>query len=468
MFAARRIASLLSLLVVWIVAPAAARAEGFDSDGFHLQSSALTVHENAGNAVITIERTDVRNEAQVRYIAIGLSARPTIDYVPVKSMIDFAPGQSSATFNVPIVDHGVPTVAKTIEISLFGASPIGMATPSKATLTILGDDLPAVSRDASNPLALRNPPTGGDPLGGARFYVDWTWGWAARQSQAWHHRQPGSAAMLRVIASQPGTHRFGWWDGSNPGLVVSQYLARASVEEPGTVPLLSTYRLVGGHCGRWADSPSSQASYHNWMTSFAQGISSYRAVLFLEMDSLITVGCLSRQGVAIRMNELRDAIGVLTADCPRLVIYLDAGAADAVPARQTARLLRRAGVSQIQGFFLNSTHFDWTSREIKYGRVVSRLTGGKHFIVNTSVNGRGPLVPRDVTHQGNEVLCNPPGRGLGPRPTARTGYPLVDAFAWISDPGKSGGACVPGAPPTGNYWVDYALMLVRNADFRVR
>jgi endoglucanase len=125
-------------------------------------------------------------------------------------------------------------------------------------------------------------------------------------------------------------------------------------------------------------------------------------------------------------------------------------------------------VSQIQGFFVNSTHFDWTSHEIKYGEEVSRLTGGKHFVVNTAENGRGPLVPSSRVKYGNEILCNPPGRGLGPLPTFNTGFPNVDAFAWIAYPGRSGGQCRPGAPPTGTFWVPLALSLARNADFAVR
>jgi len=119
---------------------------------------------------------------------------------------------------------------------------------------------------------------------------------------------------------------------------------------------------------------------------------------------------------------------------------------DAVPARVTARLLRRAGVGEIQGFFVNSTHFDWTSKEIACGEKISRLTGGKHFVINTADNGQGPLRTRDPAKQGAEVLCDPPGRGLGPLPTADTGYPNVDAFAWIANPGVSGGGCRPGAP----------------------
>jgi endoglucanase len=307
-----------------------------------------------------------------------------------------------------------------------------------------------------NPLGLRVAPTNGNPLSGARFFVD------PESAASWAARL---YPQLRVIAEQPGAARFGTFTGPDVGSAVHDYLVRASQEEPGTVPMLATYQLVDGHCGNWTPTPADQDVYHSFITRFAQGVGSHRAVLFLEMDSLITTPCLSPQGVAIRMSELSDAINVLTANCPHLVIYLDAGAADALPAARTAKLLRWAGVARIQGFFLNSTHFDWTSKEIRYGEEVSQLTGGKHFVVNTGENGQGPLVPQDRVHQGNEVLCNPPGRGLGPKPTTDTGYPNVDAFAWTSNPGESGGACVPGAPPTGAYWPAYALMLVQNANF---
>jgi endoglucanase len=121
-----------------------------------------------------------------------------------------------------------------------------------------------------------------------------------------------------------------------------------------------------------------------------------------------------------------------------------------------------------RAFSLNATHFDWTANEIRFGEKISRLTGGKHFVVNTGTDGRGPLRPPDIVHQGNEVLCNPPGRGLGPRPTADTGFPNVDMLAWTTNPGESGGPCRPGAPKTGVFWAAYALMLVRNANFNSR
>jgi endoglucanase len=375
-------------------------------------------------------------------------------------MLSFDAGQASASFAVPIVDHGIEGLPKTISVSLFGPSPIGLANPSTTVLTILNDD-PIAAVDPANPLGLPlvNGAASSDPLAGARFFVD-------PNDQASKAAQTEPA--IGLIAAQPNVARFGSFSYPNATVAVARYLARASVTQPGTVPMLTTYRIVDGHCGHWADPPADVLSYENFINGFAQGIGSYRAVLFLEQDSLITTGCLSRHGLAVRLAELNYAIDTLRADCPHLVIYLDAGAADAVPYRPMASLLKRAGIAKIQGFFLDATHFDWTSKEINYGEKISRLTGGKHFVVSTGESGRGPLIPKDRVHHGNEVLCNPPGRGLGPTPTTATGYPNVDAFAWLDNPGGSSGACRPGAPPAGHYWPAYALMLVRNADFRVR
>jgi endoglucanase len=310
-------------------------------------------------------------------------------------------------------------------------------------------------------------PSRNDPLTEASLFANRSDSLAARWAQKMSSTNASAAQALMTIANQPNAARFGPWNGPHAGSAVASYLKRAASEQPGTVPMLSTYYVVDGHCGHWADSPDAEAAYHEWIKNFAEGIGIQPAVLFLEMDSLITVGCLSHRGLEIRMRELRDAINVLS-NVPHLVTYLDAGAADALSARTTARLLEQAGVSRIRGFFLNSTHFDWTSNEIRYGEAVSRMTGGKHFVVNTAENGRGPLVPRNRVKHGNEVLCNPAGRGLGPLPTWNTGFRNVDAFAWIANPGVSGGRCRPGAPPTGVFWPQLAIELVRNADYRVR
>ncbi|MGA2928099.1 MAG: glycoside hydrolase family 6 protein, partial [Solirubrobacteraceae bacterium] len=309
-------------------------------------------------------------------------------------------------------------------------------------------------------------PTAGDVLQGAQFYVAGAQSPAGQAQAQYAQSNPAWAQALGVIAGQPGTYRFSPANGPDIAGVVSHYLLDAAVSDPGTVPLISTYYLVDGHCGGWSDPPAAVAAYQSWISGLASGIGNFRAVLFLEMDSLITSGCLSPQGLNVRLSdELAYAVGVLERD-PHLVVYLDGGSADAVPWRQTARMLAQADVAQAQGFFLNSTHFDWTTSELYYGQRIARALGGVHFVVNTGEGGRGPLIPRDRARDGNEVLCNPPGRGLGPLTTS-TGYLWADAFLWTSNPGESGGACVPGAPPTAAYWPAYAVMLVDNATDKV-
>ncbi len=445
-----------------------ARANPTTATGYQFVSNEFSVHENAGQAVITVERpvVDALEEGQVRYNVQGTgltcdgtpcSAVAATDFTAEKAMLTFPVGVTAATFSVPLVDHGQDSLPETILLTLFGPYPtaVGLGTPSSAVLTIQMDDSGVSPRVLSNPLGLTTPP-GANPLAGALLYVD-------PQSPAALAAQ--QIPVLDAIASQPDVKHFGDYSKPDPGLAAEHYLANAAATEPGTIPMLATYRLVDGHCGHWSDPPADVASYEAFISRFAQGVGSYRAVLFLEMDALITTPCLSPDGVSVRMAELRYAINTLTADCPHLVIYLDSGAADALPAADMARLLVQAGVEQIQGFFLNSTHFDWTEQEVTYGETISKLTGGKHFVVNTAENGQGPYIPKDRANQGNEQICDPPNRGLGVRPTTHTGFRNVDAFAWIANPGISGGQCAPGAPPTGFFWNAGAISLVEHANY---
>ncbi|MGH2884121.1 MAG: Calx-beta domain-containing protein, partial [Solirubrobacteraceae bacterium] len=208
MLRTRRLMILSLGLLGAILAPAAAHADAStDPSGFRLQSSSLTVNENAGQAVITVERTDTSEDAQIRYITLGdgvpcgpaeCTAVDAIDFTSVKGELDFPAGVASETFTMPIVDHGTSDVPKTIQVSLFGASPIGMASPSKAVLTILGND-PVTPRDPQNPLALPVAPGASNPLSGATFFVD-------PESEAAHATLQNPA--LDVIAREPGTARF--------------------------------------------------------------------------------------------------------------------------------------------------------------------------------------------------------------------------------------------------------------------
>lgn len=304
----------------------------------------------------------------------------------------------------------------------------------------------------------------GNPLLGVRWFINHQYGLANVQERAYRAaHQWRLAALMHKIAAEPQTERYGSWS-PDVGTEARQYLRHVDQTEPGTVPVFATYDVNHGPCGGHADSPSGRAAYRGWINLFARAVGGHPAVVYLEQDALITLGCLSRAGLQIRLSELAYASSVL-GSLPRTSTYMDAGAADGDPSpARMARLLRRAGVAHIRGFFLNSTHFDWTSKELRFGDRIARILRD-HFIVSTAVNGRGPAVPRDRVHNGNEVLCNPSGRALGPKPTTNTGDPLADAFAWVGNPGRSGGACHPGDPGTGVWYPRYALGLAARADW---
>ena len=457
----------LAAVIVLLLAPAAARASTVS-----LSADAYSVQENAGAATITVVRSSANGTGEVRYgVWYDQSAQPYLEYEPVSGRVDFADGQREATFQIPIHDDGDVESDETVKLGIYGSYPMQVAEPSRARLTIVDDDTIATTRDALNPLGLTPAPTNGNPLQGARFFVDEQWGLVNRVADSLKHRDPATAAKLRVIADEPETKRFGSWT-ADPKHEIATFLQRAQATDPGAIPLVATYRLKHLRCGHVSDPPAEADAYKRWYQQFAEGIGNHSVVLFYEIDALITAPCLSHQGLKVRIDELRSAIATLSA-LPHAVVYVDAGAGDAHDKGFMARMLRWVGVERIQGFFTNSTHQDWTSREIRYASwLVRRLGGRPHYVVNTAANGRGPLIPRSRVKHGNSVRCNAPGRGLGPRPTSAVPpqFRNLDGFFWIGNPGRSAGRCVrsAGAPPTGSFWLDYALELIRNADFRIR
>jgi endoglucanase len=447
----------LSSMLIFAVAGRA----GADAGTVSLDQPAYTAHENQGSLSITITRTgDLSVAEHVGYGVKQQDGRAGIDFKAVpNTYITMDPGVSTYTFQVPIIDRGMNATAVHALAYLYGSWPDAIGT-TNSVVTILHDD-PLQIRSPADPLGV-SASAGTDPLAGARLFVDPQ----SPSAEAAAHASGAGRALLNDIAQEPGAHRFWMWNiGSNVAGQVAHWLESTQVEQPGTTVMMSSYNLVHGPCGSTA-TPAVAAQYHNFMQQMAAGIGNFHVVYFLEFDSLITTPCLTHQGLAIREAELHDAISTLEAE-PHVVVYLDGGAADAIPARREAPLLRASGVSQAQGFFLNSTHFDWTSKEIHYGQEISRMLGGAHFVVNTGENGRGPLIPHDRVHNGNEVLCNPPGRGLGPLSLNQsiaqpTPYAGLDGLLWFSNPGGSGGRCVKGAPPTGTFWPNYAAMLARN------
>jgi endoglucanase len=238
-----------------------------------------------------------------------------------------------------------------------------------------------------------------------------------------------------------------------------------------------------------------------------------------------------------RIADLNYAVSVLEKQ-PGTSVYLDAGNSQWQAVGTIAGRLIQAGVGQAQGFVLNVSNFQPTDQTDHYGSWVAQcvwfatrgpswaaghpeycagqyysaaapnddLPGNAvvgtdpstwhwtdawfeqnvgaqpaaqltHFVVDTSRNGLGAWTPPAGKYAGDpQVWCNPPGRGIGARPTADTGVPLVDAYLWVKTVGQSDGQCnrnIPGGtvdpeygivdPAAGVWWPAQARTLADNA-----
>ena len=191
-----------------------------------------------------------------------------------------------------------------------------------------------------------------------------------------------------------------------------------------------------------------------------------------------------------RFAMLNYAVDRLTA-LPRTSVYLDGTHSAWLGAGDIADRLVKAGVRKADGFFLDVSNYETTERQLKFGDWIAKCvyygtqgladnrghfercasqyypaspgdfsTWGlsdawydanvgdvspnrlSHFVVDTSRNGQGPwTAPAGNTWPDPQTWCNPPDRGLGLRPTTRTGDPLADAFLWVKTPGQSDGQC---------------------------
>jgi endoglucanase len=291
-----------------------------------------------------------------------------------------------------------------------------------------------------------------DPFAGQKLYVD-PYSAVAQAAATARTSNAHDAQELGKIAGQPQADWFGDWNSVD---TVQQTVAdrRRTIRASGAMPVFVVYdipeRDCSGYSGGGAPSP---AAYRTWIRHFTAGVGTGRAAVVLEPDALALLDCLSAADQQTRLSLLRFAVRTLTSH-PRTAVYLDAGHSGWIAADQMAQRLRAADVADARGFSLNVSNFDRTSVERSYGHdLVSRL-GGKHFVVDTSRNGLGST----------GEWCNPAGRALGQRPTARTGDPAVDAFLWIKRPGESDGTCN-GGPPAGQFWSDYAVGLAERAHY---
>jgi endoglucanase len=286
-----------------------------------------------------------------------------------------------------------------------------------------------------------------NPLAGKRLYVDPN-STARRQAETLRRSSPQDAALLTQIANQPVARWLGGWVG-DIGREVDN--AVSTITGTGALPVFVAYNIPGRDCGQYsAGGANGTDAYRAWIRSFANGLRARQSLVVLEPDALAGMDCLNANGQQQRLALLRDAVQVLKAQ--RADVYIDAGNARWKSPEIMASRLKQAGIESADGFSLNVSNYIDNAANIAFGERVSRLLGGKHFIIDTSRNGLG----------GNSQWCNPRGQALGVSPTTNTGHPLVDAFLWIKQPGESDGTCQ-GGPKAGSWWTDIALELSRAA-----
>lgn len=315
-------------------------------------------------------------------------------------------------------------------------------------------------------------PLDANPLIGQSWWVDHEWSVSWRDAQRLENQgHTGQAALVRKIADQPQFVWYGRWAGfSSPARRLRKDLDRFERQSPGSVPQLVAMRHEGRECNPsyTGGGARADATYRNWIRGFAEAVGQRRVVIVFEPDSLGTLECLARSRRAARLRTLAYGVGVLS-QLPNSTVYLDAGASDWQGASRMAPKLRAIGIAKVRGFALNATHQDWTYRNSAYGADLSRRVGGKHFLINTSHNGNGPMHRRVWVNRSKNIWrventwCNPPNVVLGERPSTVTGRSLVDAHVWIERPGYSNGACNGGPAKVGAWWRAKALKMAHGA-----
>jgi endoglucanase len=273
-----------------------------------------------------------------------------------------------------------------------------------------------------------------NPLAGLRFYVDHdspSWNqWRAYERVGRHSR----ANLVWRIAREPKAVWVGRFTKPNFHVKVRRIFDNAHAQ--GAVPIITVLRAQSTRCSPTYDGggPAEDARTRAWYDDLARAIDLDRVVIAFEPDSLGTIDCHARSRRDDRYRLLRYGVTALSRN-PNATIYIEAGASDWEGASRMAKKLRRVGVAKVRGFMLNATHYDWTRNNIRYGLKLSRLVGGKHFVINTAENGRGPIHHYLPNGRRITVWCNPPNRGLGPAPTTNTSNPRVDAYLWVNRPG---------------------------------
>jgi endoglucanase len=353
------------------------------------------------------------------------------------------------------------SLASRISIVALGAALVftsACTTSSSSTAPAAAAAPPSSQPDHNAPITEPPvpPPVTANPLKGAKLFVDPEASVVAK-ARFLRKTDPDKAALLDKIAKQPQALWMGEWN-SNIYRAAAHFVDRAMAD--GSVAVIIAYNIphrdaaaeaegVGASAGGLA----SKEKYQRWIRDIYAGVGDRPVAIILEPDALPGISSLPPALQEERYFLFNDAVKVLRQN-PHAAVYIDAGHGKWVPAKEMADRLKKAGVEFASGFSLNTSNYRTTEESVAYGKEISALIGGKHFIVDTSRNGAGPWEgAKTIT----EMWCNPPGRKIGLPPTTETGDPIIDGFLWLKRPGESDGECERGEPKAGVFWLEQAL-----------
>ncbi|MGW1532114.1 glycoside hydrolase family 6 protein [Streptomyces aureus] len=328
----------------------------------------------------------------------------------------------------------------------------------------------------------------------------------------------GRARDAAGIVAMVNTPQAVWFGDQTPAEVEKE--ARAVVRDAGrkgAVPALALYDIPGRDCSNYsAGGAADTAQYKEWIDAVARGIGRGDAIVVLEPDALALLpsdcGQDDAQGTktAARYTEVNYAVDSLE-PLRGTRVYLDTGHPGWHSVNSIVPRLIEGGVARASGFYTNASNYNTDDANSWYGKLISSCLayadgGGdvaqcpnqwwaradaqtwidthvttppsrmKHFVTDSSRNGRGTWTPPSGKYTDAQDWCNPPGRGLGARPTLRTGDPLQDARLWIKTPGESDGLCLRGTagpedpergtvdPKAGDWFPQQALELSQLAE----
>ncbi len=164
------------------------------------------VSEPASSAVITVTRNTSAGSSTVVYAAVPGTAIAGVDFTPVTAALTFVPGQTTASFSVPIIDGEDRLGEFTVLLQLSNPTGAGVGTPGSAVLTITSN--PGTLQFGAATVTI--PESGGgvtitvDRVGGASGTVGVSYGSAAVNAVPGVDYLPVSGTLTFAARGDPG------------------------------------------------------------------------------------------------------------------------------------------------------------------------------------------------------------------------------------------------------------------------